>query len=273
MSEEEVVAATTEPATVTSLVRDLRALGVEPGMALFVHSSLSSLGWVAGAAQGVVLALQAAVGAGGTLAMPAHSTYLSEPSQWRHPPVPEGWWQTIRDETPAFDRRLTTTRGMGRIAETFRSAEGVLRSDHPQASVAAWGSRAHFLTDDHVLDSGVGEGSPMARLYDLDGWVLLLGVSHARNTSLHLSEYRADFPAKKTAPQGAPIVVDDERRWVEFDDLEWDEEDFPEIGAAFERDTDEVRVGKVAQAESRLMRQRPLVDYGVKWMDQNRRGT
>lgn len=271
MSEEEVVAATAEPATVTSLVRDLRALGVETGMTLFVHSSLSSLGWVAGGAQGVVLALQTAVGAEGTLAMPAHSTYLSEPSQWKHPPVPESWWQTIRDETPAFDPRLTPTRGMGRIAETFRSGEGVLRSDHPHASVAAWGSRAHPVTDGHVLDSGVGEGSPMARLYDLDGWVLLLGVGHARNTSLHLSEYRATFPAKKTSPQGAPVLVDGERRWVEFDDLDWDEDDFPQMGAAFEGQTDEVRVGNVAQAESRLMRQRPLVDYGVAWMERNRR--
>ena len=110
----------------------------------------------------------------------------------------------------------------------------------------------------------------MARVYDLDGWVLLLGVGYERNTSLHLSEYRADFPSKKTAKQGAPILVDGDRRWVEFEDLDWDEDDFGEIGAAFERETDEVRVGKVAQAEARLMRQRPLVDFGVKWMNEHR---
>ncbi|MDQ4124626.1 MAG: AAC(3) family N-acetyltransferase [Actinomycetota bacterium] len=270
MSEHEVVAATARPATVSSLVRDLHALGVAEGMTLFVHSSLSSLGWVAGGPQAVVIALQQAVGDAGTLAMPAHSTSLSEPSQWQHPPVPESWWETIRNETPAFDPRLTPTRGMGRIPETFRSAPGVLRSDHPQASVVARGPSAPFLTEGHELDSGVGEGSPMARLYDLDGWVLLLGVTHGRNTSLHLSEYRATFPGKKNERQGAPVMVDGERRWVEFEDLDWDEDDFPEIGAAFEAATDEVTVGKVAQAESRLMRQRPLVDFGVQWMERNR---
>lgn len=270
MSELEIVAATSQPATVSSLVRDLHALGVEEGATVFVHSSLSSLGWVAGAAQAVVIALQEAVGEAGTLAMPAHSTSLSEPSQWQHPPVPESWWDTIRAETPAFDPRLTPTRGMGRIPETFRSAPGTLRSDHPQASVVARGPNARFLTEDHQLDSGVGEGSPMARLYDLDGWVLLLGVTHARNTSLHLAEYRATFPGKKTDRQGAPVMVDGERRWVEFEDLDWDEDDFPEIGAAFEAATDEVRVGKIAQAESRLMRQRPLVDFGVQWMEEHR---
>lgn len=270
MSEHEVVAATAHPAIVSSLVRDLRRLGVEEGTTLFVHSSLSSLGWVAGGAQAVVLALREAVGATGTLAMPAHSTSLSEPSQWRHPPVPESWWETIRNETPAFDPRLTPTRNMGRIPEVFRSAPGVLRSDHPQASVLAWGPNARFLTEGHQLESGVGEGSPMARLYDLDGWVLLLGVTHARNTSLHLCEYRASFPGRKSVHQGAPVTVDGERRWVEFEDLDWDEDDFPEIGAAFEAATDEVRVGKVALAESRLMRQRPLVDFGVRWMEENR---
>lgn len=270
MSEQEVVAATSKPATVSSLVRDLRALGVVPGMTLFVHSSLKSLGWVAGAAQAVVLALQEAVGPAGTLAMPAHSTSLSEPSEWEHPPVPESWWETIRAETPAFDPRLTPTRSMGRIAELFRTAPGVLRSSHPQASVAARGPQAEYLTAGHALDSGVGEGSPMARLYDVDGWVLLLGVGHERNTSLHLSEYRAEWPSKKYAPQGAPVMVDGERRWIEFEDLDWNEDDFAEIGKAFEAATDEVSIGKVAQAESRLMRQRPLVDFGVQWMEQNR---
>lgn len=270
MPERDVVSATEHPATVPSLVRDLRALGVEPGMALFVHSSLSSLGWVAGAAQAVVMALQEAVGESGTIAMPGHSTSLSEPSQWGHPAVPESWWETIRTETPAFDRRLTPTRGMGRIAELFRSAPDVVRSYHPQTSVAARGPKADFLTKDHALDSAVGEGSPMARLYDLDGRILLLGVGHDRNTSLHLSEYRATWPSKKYAAQGAPILVDGERRWVEYEDLDWDDEDFAEIGAAFERETAEVRVGKVARAECRLMRQRPLVDFGVKWIEQNR---
>src|SRR3712207_2373189 len=110
----------------------------------------------------------------------------------------------------------------------------------------------------------------MARLYDVDGWVLLLGVGHERNTSLHLSEYRAEWPSKKYAPQGAPVMVDGERRWVEFEDLDWDDEDFPEIGAAFEAATTEVRIGKVANAECRLMRQRPLVDFGVVWMKKHR---
>ena len=48
MSEKEIVEKTEVPATVESLQADLHALGVEPGMVVLVHSSLSAMGWVCG---------------------------------------------------------------------------------------------------------------------------------------------------------------------------------------------------------------------------------
>jgi ATP/maltotriose-dependent transcriptional regulator MalT len=57
------------------------------------------------------------------------------------------------------------------------------------------------------LAYGAGERSPLARVYDLDGHVLLLGVDHANNTSLHLAEYRASFPGKRWIRQASPLLV------------------------------------------------------------------
>lgn len=51
--------------------------------------------------------------------------------------------------------------------------------------------------------------------------------------TLHLAEYRADYPGKEWATQGAPVMIDGERQWVTFEDLEGDSDDFEAIGKAF----------------------------------------
>ena len=118
---------------------------------------------------------------------------------------------------------------------------------------------------------GLGERSPLARLYKLDARVLLLGVGHANNTSLHLAEYRAVWPGKRYERQGAPIWLNGQRHWVTFKDVELDSDDFDALGADMERETTIVQRGLVACAEVRLMAQRELVDYGVAWIERHRR--
>jgi aminoglycoside 3-N-acetyltransferase len=259
------------PATVESLRDDLRSLGVEPGMTLLVHSSLTSLGWVVGGAQAVVMALIEAVGESGTLMMPTQTGGLSEPSLWTNPPVPEAWWPVIRAHMPAYDPAVTPTRGMGAVVEAFRTWPGTKRSSHPQLSFAARGPLADRLLAGHSLTDGLGERSPLARLYDAGGSVLLLGVGHGNNTSLHLAEYRADYPGKEVREFAAPIIVDGRREWTAYLDINLNPDDFAEIGNDFDRAAGLIRHGCVAQAKAMLMPQRELVDYAVRWMTLHRR--
>ena len=272
MPEGQVVQKTETLATVKSLQTDFKALGIEKGMVLVVHSSLSAMGWVCGGAVAVIIALQEVLGETGTLVMPTHSTGLSDPCQWENPPVPEAWWQTIRETMPAYDPDITPTRSMGKIAETFRKQNGVLRSAHPQSSFCARGPQASYIINNHALAYGMGEHSPLARIYDLHGSVLLLGVDHSRNTSIHLAEYRADFPSKRVVREGAPISQAGSRVWTTFENIDVNDSDFDRLGEDFLRSDvgKVVQQGKVGIANCQLMPQRAIVDFAVDWLEKNR---
>jgi len=262
MSEKKAVLSRQMPNTIATLETELRALGLKEGMVVLIHSSLSSLGWTSGGAVAVVEALMNVVTEKGTIVMPTHSGELSEPKLWENPPVPESWWQIIRETMPAFDPSVTATRGMGKIVECFRMHEDVLRSYHPQVSFAAWGKEAKSITENHQLAYGFGENSPLQRIYDLDGHVLLLGVGYGNNTSLHLSENHAKN--RSVFQTGAPIIEAGERVWKEFEDFETNDDEFEEIGKVFETKS-EVCIGKVGNATAKLMKQRELVDFGTAW--------
>lgn len=264
MSEAEAVQRVKTPGTRHSLARDLRQLGLASGMTVLVHSSLKALGWVNGGPVAVIQALQEVLTPQGTLVMPAHSGDYSDPAKWQNPPVPQDWHQLVRDTMPPFDPRLTPTRGMGRIAELFRTWPDVRRSRHPQVSFAAWGQNAAFVTEGHQLANSLGEGSPLARVYDLDGCVLLLGVGYDSNTSFHLAEYRAGNVQPFTT--GSPVMVNGRPTWTPYDDIVFNDELFPQIGAEMEAQTNVVTIGPVAAATCRFYRQQPAVNFATHWL-------
>lgn len=256
------------PHTVQSLSSDLRALGLRSGDVVLTHSSARSLGFVVGGAQAIVQALLDVLGPDGTLVVPTHTSDNCDPASWCNPPVPEAWWPVIRDQAPGFDPSRTPSRWMGVVAETVRTWPGALRSDHPRLSFAALGRRAASITSPHQLDDALGEHSPLGALYRLDGKVLLLGCGHDSNTSLHLAEWRQKSPARGIV--GASIRrPDGASQWISWTDVIENEDDFGQLGAAFEANLG-LSTGPVGSATARLMPQRALVDFATTWMATHR---
>ncbi|MFE9692933.1 aminoglycoside N(3)-acetyltransferase [Micromonospora sp. NPDC005806] len=257
------------PHTRASLAAQLRALGVRPGGTVLMHAALRPLGFVCGGPQAVVLALRDVLGPDGTIVVPTHTPENSDPAAWRNPPVPADWWPVIRSEMPGFDPAITPSRFMGALAELVRTWPGARRSDHPEVSFAALGPAAERIVAGHALADRLGERSPLARLHDLDGDVLLLGVDHGSNTSLHLAEYRQPTPPRQRC--GAAVLTPDgDREWVWWEDIVLDESDFARLGVDLEA-TGAVRLGPVGAGTGRLMRQRAAVDFAVDWLARNRR--
>jgi len=255
------------PFTAADLASDLRGLGLARGATVLVHSSLSALGYVIGGARAVVIALLDVLGDDGTLVVPTHSSGLSDPRHWRHPAIPQAWWPLVRESMPAYDPELTLTREMGQVPEVARRLAGARRSAHPRVSFCAVGPNADVIIEDHRLENGFDEHSPLARLYDLHGQVLLLGVGHVNNTSLHLAEGRAH--AAPVITDGAPLLVRGQRRWVTYPSLDYNADDFEQVGAALARAGLE-RVGTVGAGPSRLADIVPMVDLAQTWFTQHR---
>jgi aminoglycoside 3-N-acetyltransferase len=254
------------------LVEDLGKLGLEPGDAVMLHASVRAVGWVVGGPDTVIQAILDVIGPEGTLMM-----YVG----WEEAPylsiaLEEGREGAYLEECPPFDpARSRANRKWSILTEYLRTWPGARRSDHPEASVAAVGARAEWLTEDHPLDYPYGPGSPYAKLCEIGGKVLLLGSPLNAITLLHYAETLARVPAKRIVRYKMPVLREGRRVWVEIEDIDTGEgvveghssegyfRDIVEGYLAAGRG----RSGKVGAARSYLLNAAELVDFAVQWLE------
>jgi aminoglycoside 3-N-acetyltransferase len=159
--------------TRVDLTAGLARLGVAAGDIVMVHAACRAVGPVLGGADAIIAALRDAVGAEGTV-----MAYLDWEAAWEdfkdeHGRIPAA----LRPHVLPFDPALTrAARQNGTLPEFLRTTPGARRSANPGASVAALGARADWLTADHPMDYGYGPGTPLARLVEARGKVLMLGA-------------------------------------------------------------------------------------------------
>ncbi len=169
------------------IVAGLRALGVEQGARLFVHSSLRALGRVEGGAGAVCGALLEAAGESGTVAVPTFT------------------WPSYHDrEVVTFDVAHDPSE-VGLVTETFRLLPGAVRSEHVCHSVAAIGPRAGGLMGEAVLP--FGRGSSMHCLYEQDFHCLFIGCGFEACTALHTAEELAGVPYRYSRSFAGSTVI------------------------------------------------------------------
>jgi aminoglycoside N3'-acetyltransferase len=217
-----------------ALIRQLLTLGVEPGGVLLVHTSFRAVRPVERGPQGLIEALQDALGPAGTLVMPSWSGDDDEP----------------------FD--LATTRAsadLGVTADMFWRLPGVRRSEHVFAFAAAGPQAARIASDPLPLPPHVAQ-SPVGRVHELDGQVLLLGVGHDADTTLHLAELLGGAPYR--VARHCTVVRDGRRVRIDYGENDHCCARFA-LADEWLRSCGRQAEGPVGHAHARLARARDIV--------------
>lgn len=222
----------------TDIGSQLSALGVKRGGVLLVHASFRAVRPVAGGPIGLIEALRAALGPDGTLVMPS--------------------WSGLDDEP--FDARTTPSADdLGIVAQMFWRLPGVRRSDHFHA-FAALGPQAEKITADPLPLPPHIPASPVGRVHDLDGQVLLLGVGHDADTTLHLAELLASVPYR--TPSYCTILENDRRVRIHYGENNHCCARFA-LADEWLRSAGRQSEGRVGHAHARLASSRDIVAQAV----------
>ena len=226
-----------------TLTQNFLELGVKPGGVLLVHTSFSKIKPIEGGPLGLISALRSALGSDGTLVMPSMSY----------------------DDDHPFDKAKSPCPEMGIVADTFWRLPGVLRSDNNHA-FAAVGRLAEKIIAPHPIDVPHGLASPVGRVYEMDGQVLLLGVDHGSNTTIHLCENLAGVRYRRA--KYITVLKDGQPTRFDYREIDHCCQNFALVDGWLDEKQNQ-RHGRIGNGETRLMRSRDIVNVVTSHLKQD----
>ncbi|SHF18088.1 aminoglycoside 3-N-acetyltransferase [Kaistia soli DSM 19436] len=257
--------------TRADLAADCARLGIRTGDTVMVHAAMGRVGRLLSGPDALIGALLDTVGTEGTILAytdwdGAYDELLDADGH-----MPEDW----RPHVPPFDPlRSRAIRHNGILPEFLRTTPGAARSGNPGASVVALGARSEYLTTDHPLDYGYGEGSPFAKLVAAGGKVLNVGAPLDTMTLLHHAEHLARLPGKRIRRVEVPFASPGGTVWRMVEEFDTGDP----VVAAFEPDyfgeivedylaTGAGSRGQIGSAQAILVEAAPIVAFAVSWME------
>ena len=160
------------------IMRQLEKMGVPQDRPVLVHSSLKRVGEVEGRADGLIDALCEYICAdGGLLCIPTHT------------------WANLGKEGVITLDTMEGKTCIGTLPDIAAKRKDACRSLHPTHSMAVFGEGAEeFVLGEGLYGTPADPRGCYGRIYDRDGYILLVGVGHNRNTYLHCVEEMLDVP-------------------------------------------------------------------------------
>lgn len=257
--------------TRSSLRNDLTRIGLEAGDTVMVHAAMSKVGPMLNGPDALSTALLDVIGSEGTMLVytswdSVHDDLLDDDGR-----VLAQW----RDHVPGFDPLASrAVRMNGIIAEFVRTMPGARRSGNPGASVAAIGKLADWITSDHPQDYGFGEGSPLAKLVEANGRILMVGAPWDTMTLIHHADHLADLPGKRVLRYEVPFAARAETAWCVMEEFDTTE---PVVEGLPENYIEQIvtahvasgggREGMIGLAPSLLVDARPMLAFAIEWLE------
>lgn len=171
--------------TFRELLSALRDLDIPPYQPVIAHTTANALGEVRGGAETVLGALLSAVD---TVMLPAftYQTMIIPEDGPADNAIQYGSGVESNRMAEFFSAGLPADLSMGPLPDILHRNPDAARSAHPILSFLGLG------VDAALQKQSLAEPlAPIQKLMDIGGWVLLLGVSHTANTSIHLAEFLA----------------------------------------------------------------------------------
>jgi aminoglycoside 3-N-acetyltransferase len=167
------------------LIVAFRKLGLNTTRPIIAHASLSAFGEVHGGAETLLGALLSMCSG---LLMPTftYNTMVIPETGPANNAMGYGSGKDHNQMAEFFSADMPADRLMGVLPETLRCHPRALRSQHPILSFA--GINTDLAVSSQTIAASL---APLKILTEMDGWVVLLGVTHTVNTTIHYGEQLA----------------------------------------------------------------------------------
>ncbi|MBE7033325.1 MAG: AAC(3) family N-acetyltransferase [Ruminococcaceae bacterium] len=199
--------------SITELKEQLKKFCKQDGKVVIVHSSLRAIGAVEGGGEALLsLLIEYFTKNDGLLCIPSHT------------------WISMKLDLRNYDSCL------GILSSIAASHPLGTRSLHPTHSMVVFGEKNRvekFIENERFADTPTNPSGCYGNIIAEDGYVLLLGVDHTKNTLIHCIEEMLNVPGRLTTDQIETTIISKSGEEVKRKLFWFDESEIPDVSLHF----------------------------------------
>lgn len=199
--------------TKKEIIKEIENFNIPKGKIVTVHTSLKKVGEIEGGGETLLSSLvEVFTKDGGILCVPTHT------------------W-----DSDIYDLRKSES-CIGTLPRLAASHKDAFRTLHPTHSMAVFGEEERvkrFIENEEKADTPANPKGCYGKIYEEDGYVILIGVGHDKNTYIHFVEELLGVPDRLTEEKAEKTIIHkdgrEEKRYLYW----FDEAKIPDVSVYF----------------------------------------